>query len=242
MGIPTFIKKKHIVLILTGLVLLGAILRIYILLISNNRWGSDPTSRVMVAMEWLKRPSLIPPHIDWLPLHFYLMGIGLKILNAPLFTPRLISLIFGILSFIPFYKLVNMIFGRRLALMSLWLLIFYPVHVLCSVVSLSEIIFLFFLLCGLYFFFRYREIFNSYLLLVSSLFLILASIVRYEAWLFVLFIPFLLCYEKRKRWRDMIFFFIATSIFPLIWIFNTNAIAYKQRFRSEEHTSELHSH
>jgi len=211
-------KKNYIMIFLFILIVIAAMLRLYVLVISNNCCKADAIARVFLAIDWLDNISFKTPHPDWLPLHFYLMGIGLKIYNNPFFTPKFISFIFGILSLIPFYKLIHITFGERIANLALCLLIFYPIHILCSVVSLSEIIFLFFLLCSFYFFFKYILGHNAKLLLISAVFLIFASMLRYEAWLFVLFIPILLSYERDKRWGHRILFCIITLIFPLLWL------------------------
>lgn len=201
------------------LIFTAAIIRLYILLISNNCFKADPISRVFVTMKWLAKKGLtLPESGDWLPLHFYIMGAALRIYYNPFFVPKFISFVFGVLSIVVFYKLVHMIFGERISFLSLGLLVFYPIHILCSTVSLSEVIFLFFLLFSFYLFFRYLEVRSTRLLLLSALSLACASMLRYEAWLFILFIPYLLSIEKGARLRDAAYFLFITSILPVLWI------------------------
>lgn len=209
---------------------IAAILRLYILLISNNCYKADPISKVLTTLRWLRNMTLIPDSGDWLPLHFYIMGLGLKIYNNPFFTPRFISLIFCVAGLVVFYKLIKLVFDRKTAFLSLCVLIFYPIHIVCSVVSLSEIIFLFFLLSSFYFFFTHTLTHKSRPLFISAVFLALAGITRHEAWIFILFIPFLLWHEKDKKWPLMILFFVITIALPLLWwvsYFKMNAFTFK---------------
>ena len=192
--------KNHRKYILPAVILfIAAILRLYVLLISNNCYKADPISRIMTAINWLRNISFIPEASNWLPLHFYIMGIGLKVFNNPFFTPRFISFLFGIASLVIFYKLVDMIFGQRIAFLSLCLLAFYPIHIICSVVSLSEIIFLCFLLSSFYFCFKYTSTYKLNLLFFSIGFLVLACMTRYEAWIFIFLIPLVLSFRREKK-------------------------------------------
>lgn len=200
------------------IIILATILRLYILIISNDCYKADPISRVMTAINWMRGISFMPSATNnWLPLHFYIMGIGLKIFNNPFFTPRFISFLFGIGSLIIFYKLVDIIFGQRIAFLSLCLLAFYPIHIICSVVSLSEIIFLCSLLLSVYFCFKYATMHKPRLLFFSLGFLVLACMTRYEAWLFIFLIPLVLCFQRERRWWHIAIFFILSIIFPLFW-------------------------
>lgn len=211
--------KNHRKYILPAVILfIAAILRLYILLISNNCYKADPISRIMTTINWLRNISFIPEAGDWLPLHFYIMGLGLKIFNDPFFTPRFISFLFGIATLVVFYKLVHITFGEGIAFLSLCLLAFYPIHIVCSTVSLSEIIFLFFLLSFIYFCFKYILTCNLNSLFLSAVFLVLAAMTRYEAWVFIFATALLLYFRKEKRWSHIIFFLTITLIFPVFWV------------------------
>lgn len=216
--------KNNYVLI-SFFIIIALLIRAHIFSISNNSWGADPATRVIMAMQWIDKISFIPPSNVWLPLHFYLIGIGLKIFNAPMFTSRFISLIFSILSLLIFYKLICLIFEKKIAFLSLLLLIFFPIHILCSVISLPESPFLFFILASFYFYFKYKLVYTTVKMLVASaIFLILATMLRYEAWIFILFIPFLLNYESNRKWTHVMLYCSVTLIFPLLWILKSNAV------------------
>ena len=186
--------------------------------ISDNGWGADPDERIRVTANWLamEGPRPIFPGNLWLPLHYYLIALSIIISKTIPLGPRLLHLIFGILTIFPFYKLVRLVFNNRVALISTLIFIFYPIHILCSIVTLSEGPFLFFLITSIYYFFRYRQRKDFQSLSLSCISLILASMIRYEAWLFIIIIPLLLFMDRRFK-EGFIFLYVA-SIFPFLWL------------------------
>ena len=157
--IPTFIHKlrlsKKDIIIYSFIILAALVIRIIALSLSDNVWGGDPDERIRLTARWLglgiSRP-LYPSGL-WLPLHFYLISIAIKIFpNIPL-NVRIMHVIFGVLTIIPFYELVHLVFDKKTALISSLLFAFYPLHIVCSVTTLSEGPFelkeVFFKVCGM---------------------------------------------------------------------------------------------
>lgn len=219
------LKKYKTFFIYTIFILIALGIRVFMLSISDNGWGADPDERIRISYIWLNWEGSRPffPSRLWLPLHFYLIAISIKIFgNIPL-SPRLLHVVFGVLTILPFYGLIRMIFSQRIAFISTLLFIFYPVHILCSVVTLSEGPFLFFLITSLYYFFRYRKTQDSRLLLLSGIFLILSSLIRYEGWLAVLIMSGLLLMDKKFKYAAFVLY--SSSIFPITWlILKTNPL------------------
>jgi 4-amino-4-deoxy-L-arabinose transferase-like glycosyltransferase len=185
--------------------------------LSDNVWGGDPDERIRLTARWLglgiSRP-LYPSGL-WLPLHFYLISIAIKIFpNIPL-NVRIMHVIFGVLTIIPFYELVHLVFDKKTALISSLLFAFYPLHIVCSVTTLTEGPFLFFLVSVVYCFFAYLKSENIKAFFFCAVFLFLATLIRYEAWLFVFLLPFVLFLKKKFLAGQ--FLLLITVIFPVWW-------------------------
>jgi hypothetical protein len=206
------------VVIISLLIILALIIRVYALGITDNAWGADPDERIRVAVRWLnvKEGRPLFPGDLWLPLHFYLIALTVKFFGNIPVAPRLTHLIIAVLTIIPFYKLVITVFDRKTAILSGILLVFYPVHILCSITTLSEGPFLFFMVIFLYLFFKYNESNDPRLFFASCFFFICATMIRYEAWPFIILAPLLLLIKKRRK---MSFIFLCIVLFfPVLWI------------------------
>ncbi|OGL50568.1 MAG: hypothetical protein A3C43_11935 [Candidatus Schekmanbacteria bacterium RIFCSPHIGHO2_02_FULL_38_11] len=207
-------NKKNLIY----LFLLALFVRLFFLFITDDGSG-DPAGRVLEGQRWLEIKG---PHIItygyWLPLHTYLIGGMLYIWNEPSLSPRLLSLILGTITIFPFYSLVELLFNKKNALLSTLFLALFNFHILYSTQTLSEVPFVFFLICSIYFFFSFlkEKQNNLKILIISSVFLTLASMLRIEAWLFVPLIPLYLF--KEKKIKPALIFFAISVIFPLFWI------------------------
>lgn len=206
------------IIIISALIILALVIRIYAFSITDNAWGADPDERIRVAVKWLnvERTRPLFPGDLWLPLHYYMIALIAKLFNNIPFTPRLMHLILAVLTILPFYKLIRMVFNEKTAIISTIFLIFYPIHILCSVVTLSEGPFLFFLVSFLYLFFKYNEQRDLKLLFLSFLFFLCLTMTRYEGWLFIIVVPFLLFMEK--RFKESFVFLYAALLFPVLWM------------------------
>ena len=210
--------KYRSFIILAALIIVAVAIRVFMLSISDNGWGVDPDERIRMTVKWLnmKGPRPIFPGDLWLPLHYYLIALSIKIFNSIPLSPRILHLIFGILTIFPFYGLIRLVFNERVALISTLIFIFYPVHILCSIVTLSEGPFLFFLMASLYYFFKNREDRRVKSLFLCCIFIILASMIRYEAWLCIILMSLLLFFDR--RFKEGFIFLYAASIFPALWL------------------------
>jgi hypothetical protein len=191
-----------------------------VLVTTENHYGLDPLGRLYETLLMFKNCNILPPSACWLPLHFYLMGFSLLIWNNIFIAPRILHLIFGVLSVIVFYLMNTYFFGKRIAFYSSLILIFFPWHVILSVLTLSEIPFLLFILLALYFLYRFKKDLKRRLLFlfISAFMLACASLMRYDGWaLSLFFIFFLLFSEEKQLFKKMIFVFIVLST-PALWI------------------------
>lgn len=207
-----------------------------IVFIQNGNHAADGMYRTILTINWLKDPHFITGGI-WPPLDLYIMAFMVKILGDPFTSTRLVSLIFGTLIIFPYYYLVKLLFDKRVAAISTLILSFLSIHIQYSTYSMSEVPFAFFLITSLYFFFRFKTGCETVIekrltnLIISAVFLNLASMIRYEAWLFIpLLTVFTLNRDDLKNIslknislkNDHIIYFITfmtiSLIFPVFWI------------------------
>lgn len=189
-------KRTHIYF----LVLLGFLIRVASFLLSKN-FDGDAIIRTLMAANWLRDPFFITHAnpVTWVfgPLHYYLIGLSLLIWNNPLDSPRLLSLILGTLTIVPFYYLVELKFNKNIAFYSTLFFCFYTLHVRYSGVATSETPYLFFLLVSVFLFFKFKIRKEIFYLLVSAFFLNLSMMIRYETLMFVPILGFLLFIDEK---------------------------------------------
>ena len=212
-----FLKKGETFLVF--LIFAGAFLvRLYILLNSDNYEGTA-VGRATVAMDILRHPGFMA-NFDpaFAPLHLYLVAGALCILKDPMFTPQLVSFIFGSLLIFPFYHYVRLSFNRETAIFSSLIVCLYPLHVFHSVISTAPVTFHFFLFSSLYFFFKFKKQPSDKVafLVLSAVFLNLACMIRYEGWVFIPLLSLLL-YNNKKR--HIVSFLLISMILPLVLMY-----------------------
>lgn len=223
-------EDKYILVILF---ILALIIRI-IVFVQNANHAADGMYRTILTMNWLKDPYFITGGL-WPPLDLYLMALMTSIFNDPIVSTRLVSLILGVLTIFPFYYLVKLLFDKRVATVSTLVLAFASIHIQYSTYSMSEVPLTFFLVVSLYFFFRFKKGEKKLTdLILSAVFLGLASMTRYEAWLFIpLLTVFILDINNIKKIsikdilrndilkndiRYVFIFLIISMIFPIFWM------------------------
>ena len=135
------------------------------LICTDNLLGMDTVSRLSDGLfvfrnHVLRHLGFYPPGVDRLPLHSYLIAAFFYIFRDAYIGPRILHLLFGIFTIVPFYKLIELEVGKRPAVYSTLLLIFFPLHIRISTVTLSEAPSIFFIFTSLYFLVR-QEIFRD---------------------------------------------------------------------------------
>lgn len=207
-----------------GLLLLWLILRGGSFGLSQN-YSFDAVTRTTIAKTWLNEPSIIPLGrggypTQYAPLPIYLMGLSLVIWNQPLFAPRLLCLIFGCLTLLPFYYLVKLEFDRRNALYAGLFLACFSLHIKSSVVASSEAIFCFFLLCGVYYVYKFKHEKLTKWLILAALFMNLAAMSRYTGLFYIPLLSLLLIDTTRLKssLRRAALFILLCLILPGLWL------------------------
>lgn len=218
-------KEKYILIVLF---ILALTIRIAVF-IQNGNHAADGMYRTILTMNWLKDPYFITSGL-WPPLDLYLMAMTTYIFNDPIVSTRLVSLILGTIIIFPYYYLVKLLFDKKIATISTLVLAFTSIYIQYSTYSMSEVPLTFFLVVSLYFFFRFKKGEKKLTdLILSAIFIDLASMTRYEAWLFIpLLTIFILDIKNIKDIslknilkndiRYIFIFLIISSIFPIFWM------------------------
>jgi len=178
--------------------------RLISFLLSENAAWDDEVTRSVMAQEWLKSPFFITSAnaVTWVfgPLHCYLNATALALWNDPLSAPRLVCLIFGILSLWPFYKIVQAGFDSKTAFWSSLFLAFYTLHVKVSGIAVSESITIFLLLFAILFCLRYQKTEGLKYIMLAALFLTLSAMMRYDTWIMIPALALYFGFRSLKSW------------------------------------------
>jgi len=180
-------------------IVLAAIVRVFFLLRFENMPG-DAAGNVARALGILKNPSLAM-NFDGNSSTFYKYMISsfMYFWRDPVLAPRVFSLIFGVLLVIPYYGTLKTFFDQRIAFFSSLVLAFYPLHVIQSSVTTSDAAYYFFLFGAFYCFFSYKSERGRFPeLWLSALSFNIASLLRFESWIFIPIFFFLLWPEGKK--------------------------------------------
>jgi 4-amino-4-deoxy-L-arabinose transferase-like glycosyltransferase len=173
------------------LLLLCLTVRVICFVFSKN-YDGDAIIRILMTKAWLDHPQYIwhGGMVTWVfaPLYYYLNGLALALYSNLQYTPRVVSLIFGTLAIVPFYKTVLLEIGRKQAVFASLAFCFFTLQVRYSCVATSEAASSFFLLLTVYLFFKYLHTRRLSHLFLTAVFVNLATMIRYE---FLLLVPVL---------------------------------------------------
>lgn len=189
--------------------------RVIALSVSDNFHGIA-AGKVVEALRLIKNLSnfsawIVPAHG---PIHLYLIAFFLKVFGKPMVIPQLISLFMGIALFIPYYRWLRILFSAEVASLSLFIVAFFPLHIIYSVLSTAEATFLLFLFLGLFFYEKHRLKGRSADLIFSAIFISISSMCRFEGGLFIAILSIFLI----KEWKKLTLFLGIASILPLLWM------------------------
>jgi len=207
---------KPVTLSIILLVVLACIVRVFVILNYDNKPG-DAVQHIETALRIIENPGLFTNFdANSSVVYNYLLALSLYIWNQPLLSPRLATVIFGIGVMIPFYFLVRMLFNERIAFYSGLLLVFYPLHVLQSGYTTSDVVYQFFLISSLYYLFKFKQDKEKLItLFVSALLLNISSVLRFESWIFIPVLSLFL-YSDGKKY-SLMFFFLSLML-PCVWL------------------------
>lgn len=146
----------------------------------------DAYARALIANGLIARKLFFEYTINslWPPLHFTLLNLPSWLGVNLMFGQRLASLIFSLLSVVALYFYsYEHLKKRNLALLASVLFGLLPLRHFISTQTLSEGVFIFFLLMTNIFLLKKRHLNRN--TAVATIFLFLAGLIRFEAWLFL---------------------------------------------------------
>jgi len=169
--------------------------------------------------EYIQTGAFYPPAFDVVTSLFF------KILGASVFSARLVTVAFSILSVWAVFELTHKLYGQRTALLASVLLASMPGFVWLSRMALLETMLLFFFLISLLLFFSWMHTNNNKALFLSGLTLGLGVLVKYQALVggIIMLVTLLFMGKQRiitKLGKFSFIVLIAAAVF-LPWFFLT---------------------
>jgi len=154
-----------------------------LLLNSGYKWMSgDDYSRTVISYQWLEHPKIFAG--IWLSFHFWINGFFMLFIKDLFTAATLVNVLFSTATLYYLFKLTEEIFDRKTAFWGCIIFSVFSFQVWLSTSGLPESIYFFFVIAGIYYFIRFLETRNLYLLLFGSISFALSNGFRYEGWLF----------------------------------------------------------
>jgi hypothetical protein len=191
---------------------------IWYFLIDNGLYAvsSDETSRTLISYYWHTSGKI--ESSSWLPLHFLIMGWGLILFQDLIWLPRIISLLFGIMTIAAAGLLADELFRKKeITIYTLIIMLLIPQRVILSIVPLPEIIFSFFVISGSLFFLKFIRSGGTSHLIISVVLITLSNSLRYEGWIISACMGVYLLWKFKGQTR-ILFVLSLLAIFPLFWL------------------------
>jgi len=215
---------KRVLFLLLTLFSLG--MRVNFLLESDNFYGAIPAQKIYFARCLAGDTAASVLRAQHLYLH--MVRIWTNLWGAIMFSPRILSLLFGMFSLIPLYLLVKIVTDERTAFIATFLMGVFPLHVIWSTLSMEEAPFYFLIFSALYFFLKFKfSVPKKRYLLLSALLVTASFGFRLEGILYSFILaPFLLTGKTKK---NAVIFLMVSLVFPLLsmvsyWIHNNNPL------------------
>lgn len=179
---------------------------------------ADGVSRVYLSLEFANNPFIINSG-NWPPVFFYVMGTALKIYDNQFVTPVLVNIIFSILLLFPLFNLLKRYFGDKISLSLCVFFSFSPIVFRMSMLAMSEISYLFFVILSINVLLKGLTESKVYWVFIAGLLMTIAGGIRYESWILGVFVVIGLAYFKTKK--EAIFFALTFILIPTYWILSS---------------------
>jgi hypothetical protein len=217
---------------LIAIVLIGFILRLVV--VAHNTPVADEMVHGSHALGVSK--SGVLSTMTQGPVWFYLTDIGYRIFGVHLWVGRGVALLFGSLSIVALFLVVNQIYGSRPGLIAAFIFAVSPYQLLWSRIYMDQGL-LFFILLAAYFFIKeYRQ--RNYVGPIVALFLGIGALIKIIAGVFGLVFGIFaayLVYTNRsdsalfKESLKNLFYFVLTILICLTPLLAHNYFLYKEK-------------
>lgn len=212
---------------------------------SGFMWlSADDYCRTVKSYEWLQNPNLYSG--VWLSGHFWINGIIMFFIKDLFLAVLFVNITFSALSLIYFYRIVDLIFDKKVAFFSALIFSLFQFQVWLSISGLPEPIFFFFIIGGIYYFLIWKKTDKVTSLLLSAVFFTGGNLFRYEGWIFSAVFIFLVIVKHRRNIIDLDrnlvrdILIAATSLLTIIFWIVLNYIDYKDPFFFAKETSRIY--
>lgn len=208
---------------------LSIALSFQILILSNGFYAisADESGHTLQAYRWFLGENIL--HV-WLPFHRIVLGFIFNFSSELFYTPRILSIIFGLFTIAALMYLSFQLFENKITALITGLLssAFTPI-IIFSVLPLLEIFYFFFVVISFAILIKIEntktknipaKYLNKNFSLLSFLILV-ASSIRYDAWIFsfcFLIIYFYLLIRKEISLQAFLIFAFLSFAFILFWI------------------------
>ena len=176
---------------------------------------ADAVSRVLMSEKWLTEENIIPYGV-WAPLHLYLNSFIIFITGDRIWSPVIVNILLSCATIFPLYYFTKNVFSEKGALFSALLFALSPIVFRNSFLALSSTPYAFLLMVAFYYLSISLKSNTNRNYAYSGIFMTLASGFRYEAWVLIAVMTFIILIYK--QWRGMFLFWGCAMIFPLIWM------------------------
>jgi len=200
-------------------VLVAALYRVALVATHHDVPGDGP-SRSVIAIVWTFAPD-VPRCGGWPPGWTFLAGSFSLLLDAPLWSSRVLNVMLGVLSVPLAWSIAARTWGSVVALPVGLALALLPLHAELSATSLTEVSFVFLLLLGWHLLLAAATTpsvrVRAATLVAGGIAVSFAQMVRYEGWVLAppLLVWWLVC---RGRSRALAVLAVLLLWFPLAWL------------------------
>ena len=210
--------------VILGLSALALALRVLAFPFCDNLFG-DAVVRTELAERWLAAPHLITSFNDGVyqfgPLHTYVLAAFLAVWHDRANAGRLSSLLFGVLTVWPTWRVTQRLFGRTAAVWACLGLCFWGMHIQMSVTAGSEALSLCLFAFAIDGLCQGLDEARFGPMARAAVFLNLACAVRYDMWMYVPLFGLAIAMWGSDRLAALtraVMFTGLALVFPLLWM------------------------
>ena len=200
-----------------------AVPRLILLPFNENLYG-DAISRTLMAERWLASPHAITAFGDgagqYGPLHLYLIGIATAVGDREI-AGRLVSLLCGVLTVVPLYRLGRRLAGWQAGVVACLALAVWGLHIQFSTTAASEALAILLMVSAFDALSSAVESGWRRGLVLAAIWINLAAAVRYDAWMYpILFVPAILVTWRNRSFTvpELLGCGAACFVFPVLWM------------------------
>jgi 4-amino-4-deoxy-L-arabinose transferase-like glycosyltransferase len=211
--------------IIAGLVVFKLVFQLIVIQSGLGWLTADDYSRTVISWDWLQNPRIYSG--VWLSLHFWLNGIFIWLFHDLFLAPVIANTFFSALTLVFLYLMFEIIFGRKIAVISTLLYCVFPFQVWLSTSAMPESVFFFFItLCFYFFVLWYRRLNkgqnDNLYIIYAALSLNIANLLRYEGWFFTIAFIIIIGVLSYRKFGLKKQFFISTgisiiSVLTMLW-------------------------